>query len=160
MPRNEMWLEADLGSFHSLDVIGDHFSLDEARRQADGRQIISMVRNPVDRCISETYRRIRNGNWEEGGEIHPALRYAEEMGSLVAHQFGGEVPDDVMFGVFEQYQESVNRWAEALDWPFVPELPHRNKGENRVEADEETRAKIASCLSEDFAVYDAVVASF
>jgi len=158
--EGSMWANASQASFGDLKVIGGHFVIEEARQRANGGQIISMVRNPVDRCISETYRRVRNNNWAVDPDEHPALRFAREHGSVMAEQLGGSLPDDVSFGVFEEYERSLEMWAELLGWPYVPELIHRNAGDNRVEADNGTRDAIAGLLEDDFAVYNVVIANF
>ena len=162
MPGTPDRKSAERMDFRGFDVVGGHFTIEEARRHVAFNQIpiLSMVRNPVDRCISETYRRIRNGNWDEEGNEHPAVRFAREYGSVMSEQLGGSVPQDVTFGVFERYQESLEMFADKFAWDQVPVLAHENAGNNRVEPENSVRDTIAGLLEDDFRIYDEVVASF
>ena len=110
--------------------------MDRYRELCDGVDIVTWLRNPVDRTLS-LYHHILSDP-DSGNEFH--LRVCRDKPSIVEfsempenqnqlfYWIGDRNPEDFKFiGFLETAQASIVKCAAALGWSYVPQFPWDNK---------------------------------
>lgn len=152
-------------------VIHGHFIFKSLRKEfqiPDDCKIITWVRNPVDRVISNYYyleSRLKDILNEEKRNLNilvkmqrTLLEYAraEINRNRQAKFLNGTVPDDFDFiGIHEFFNEEVVRLSRVLQWKTIPEVLYHNKTEtDKPEIQEEVIHEILELNKEDTAIYE------
>jgi len=143
-----------------------HFPADQFAGQVPKAQLVTWVRDPVERVVSSYYYRLREPDWQ-----HPVCRelHAKQLSlidyaalPLVRNEMtrflGSRKPADFLFiGVMEEFEESLRRMTERLRIP--PAAPrHDNFNPDRTspryELDRVIRQDIAALNEADVALYE------
>ena len=148
----------ELPTTRGRTVVGGHFSLNQSKQIAPNAQVISMVRDPLDRVISEVYRNMRFGRYTGPAE-NPVLWHVQNNGKSIMRDMLEDL-DGVHVGIFEQYNESLRRFAEVLGWDSIPNFSIHNIGVNRVEPGHDEKLMILEHLQDEYDLYDECVERF
>ncbi|MEN8223766.1 MAG: sulfotransferase family 2 domain-containing protein [Bacteroidota bacterium] len=103
--------------------------------EKDNPKVISWVRNPVDRVISNYYyfmKRIREGDTpdrQKEKENFSLLEYAAQAkrrNRMSAILSGIELDDFFFIGIMEQFEKDISELASLMGWTDITEIPHIN----------------------------------
>lgn len=139
-------------------------------------KVITWVRNPVDRVISNYYflmKRIRFGNTTEKVQLRKEmtlLEYAQKprninrMSKIIS---GLEISDFFFIGIMERFEADVEILAKRMNWPEDVNIPFSNsnadfRNSNACttrydDIDESMRKSISDLNMEDIKLYNEVL---
>ncbi len=117
--------------------IHGHLTISQVKHIIDAYQpkLITWVRHPVDRVISNYYyfmRRIREGDTpvKQRSKINYTLmEYASQpkrRNRMTMILNGMELKDFFFIGIMEQFEEDLKILSKMMDWPLNIEIPHIN----------------------------------
>jgi hypothetical protein len=157
-----------------VKVIHGHFRYTDVFAKfelAKSVPVITWLRNPVDRVISNYYylkkiildRIIVNGT---GGELeNRMIRTLEEYATcdrsknrISKFLRGSKLEDFFFIGIVENYKDDLARLAGLLNWDRYPVLEQNRSSETKPEVSEETRKYIESINQKDMDIYKRALA--
>jgi hypothetical protein len=169
-------------SLRSADVAGyrlimSHYDWRIMRILDDDWQIMTMLRHPVRQLMSRYYfidraRDLYGDEWERtGGDfrrwlLNHAASYANAqtraLGGTVARAAATLADDRVVFGLVEQFPESIDLFNSAFGWhlPHPPRFNRASINTDEIDLDDETYQLAASVQSDDMALYAIARARF
>lgn len=177
----------ETGSAASQRVVGGHWRSWRAAKVFPGRQMFTVLRNPVDQAISAYSRSVRNGKKAPpkgdfgkgllehvkelkdfgriGGYLGPRkARLAKtdaEMEAVLAATREGMSSDFMLVGLSERYNQTLFLLADLMGWKDVPVYDRRNVGEKPDKAlDPALRAELESLRAAELGLYHHAVALF
>lgn len=145
--------------------IHGHFAADVHAHRFPEAQLITWVRNPVERVASSYFHRLRDPDWRHpvSRELHEKklsiVEYArlELVRDEMARYFGTKKPGDFAFiGLVEDIDASMAQFFECFDLPPVP-IPRENINPLRrkclYELSETERREILELNQKDMEIY-------
>lgn len=125
-----------LNQYH---IIHGHFYYEEASSLINhDTKIITWIRNPLDRLISNYFHFIKTISNEEINPIifsknkhrinESIIEYAEKhenKNKISQFLQGSKIEEFAFVGIFEKYEEEINRLKSILKWPNIL-IPHLN----------------------------------
>lgn len=126
--------------FEGKRCVHGHLVLDRYQKLCQGADLVTWLRNPVDRTLS-LYHHILS-NPDSSNEFHQRvyrdkpsiLEFCEmpENHNQLFHWIGDRNPEDFKFiGFLEMAQASIVKCTSTLGWSHVPKLPWSNKTPKR-----------------------------
>ncbi len=123
-----------------VKCVHGHLILDRYQELCEGADIVTWLRNPVDRTLS-LYHHILS-NPDSSNEFHQRvyrqkpsiIEFCEmpENQNQLFYWIGDRNPEDFKFiGFLETAQASIVKCAAALGWSYVPQFPWDNKTKKR-----------------------------
>lgn len=178
-----VWRPGDLENFllrpfpksyyRALDAFGGHVPAALARQRLPHLHLITIIRDPVDRWVSEHRRRLRNGRVaalsdDIDEDIRARIDMSRTMGGLSFYTAPGprSAPsvnafedfwsqDDTSIGLTEQFDETLVVFAEELNWPTAPDYKKKNIGGNATsKISQDTRDRLLERMELDWALYE------
>lgn len=150
----------------NVTCIHGHFVASALAERFPQAQLITWVRDPVERVVSSYFHRLRDPDWRHPVcvELHrmklSVERYAEIelVRNEMSRFLGTKRPDDFAFiGLVEEIDASMARFFEQFELPRL-ELPRENvnpeRRTDRYELSESSRRRILELNAEDAAIYE------
>ena len=138
----------------------------------DNPRVITWVRDPVDRVISNYYyfmKRIREGDTtakQKGKALFSLLDYASQprrQNRMTAILSGIELIDFFFIGIMENFASDLKILSRKMDWPELNEAPHINNSSSfkqhndcttqYSDIDEAMRMEVARLNNNDILLY-------
>lgn len=148
----------------SAQVIHGHFPLKRYKQYWGKCEVITWLRDPVDRIVSYYYFWKRT---EPHGNPNHDRFLAEKMSLLefaefapVRNELFGEYLEDFdpgnfsFVGIMEQYDRDLVRLAKQMGWSRIPHYQKLNSSQRAVSISPEERARINEIYREERALYD------
>lgn len=122
-----------------MEVLHGHFAYNHIRHLHEqyGAKIITWLRDPVDRIISNYYYNIKMNQikpWKSRSGIRTKMTLSDfarrpNQKNLMSRILEGISPGEIFFaGIVEQYEEHLRLLGKKLNWPHpIPEF-HINQG--------------------------------
>ncbi|MDB6094194.1 MAG: hypothetical protein JWM32_1756 [Verrucomicrobia bacterium] len=155
----------------NIRCIHGHFVPDELLPQFPNAELITWVREPVERIISSYFHRRRDPDWQNPitREMHEKNLSLIEFASLdlmrneMSRYLGTRRPSDFAFvGCSDQFETSISRFRTQFGLRDVS-TPRENcnpdRHTDRYPIDSEIRRKIAALNERDVSLYQEVCAS-
>jgi hypothetical protein len=140
-------------------------------------KVITWVRNPVDRVISNYYyfmKRIRDGKTPQKQLIKKDIslidyaRQPKRMNRMTAILEGLDLKDFFFIGLMEQFDQDIVELGRKMDWRKIDRIPHVNDSSGfkynndcrttYEDIDEDLRSKIAAINEDDINLYNDILA--
>ncbi len=153
-------------------VVHGHFSLEQLKENfeiIDSVPIITWLRHPVDRVISNYYyleKRLKEELQEEAKGLNILSKmqrslpeYArDEINRNRQYKFlnGIDLEDFSFVGIQEHFSEDLISLSKQLDWPVYEELKHNITG-SKYQVSAEDRAEIAELNTKDMDLYEKAI---
>ena len=149
----------------NVRCVHGHFPPDELLEEFPRAELITWVRDPIERVISSYHHRLREPDW-----THPVTRELHErklslvqfaalelMRNEMSRYFGSRRPEDFSFiGITEDFEASFERFLRRFNFRRVA-IPRDNcnphRTTERYDIDPETRRAIAALNEQDVSLY-------
>jgi len=164
--------QAELIPPHTACIHG-HFLADAFDDIVPRRQLVTWVRHPVERVVSNYYHFLRSPDMRDDccrrlfKERLSLRQFAELdwMRNEATRYLAGKSPDEFAFvGIAEKFGESLAVFAKTFGWSLPQPAPRDNANPNRVGAHYDLRPEdhghILELNGADLAWYDAAVGEF
>jgi hypothetical protein len=160
-----------------IRVIHGHLTVSQIDKVREKFQpkVVTWIRNPVDRVISNYYflmKRIREGNVAQKQikkRDFSLIQYASQpprLNRMTEILKGMDIEDFFFIGIFEQFEKDIQELATKLKWPDIEAIPRINdssffKRNNDCKTqfediDEVMREEIARLNKKDIKLYEDV----
>ncbi len=152
-----------------IRCIHGHYAADVLLPYYPDAQLITWIRDPVERVVSSYFHRLREPDWQHPvtRELHEKNLSLVEFASLelmrneIARYFAGRAPEDFAFiGLVESFEACLARFFREFGFRPI-DIPRENCNPGRhtlrYPIDASTRQKIAALNEQDFEIYRAVV---
>lgn len=157
--------------------IHGHLTIKQVRHiiESDGPRVVTWVRDPVERVISNYYyfmKRIREGEVKEKQRAKADMTLHEyaiqpKRQNRMSMILDGMQPEDFFFiGITERFEEDLRALCRMMGWPEMEEVPHINvlasfKLNNDCatqyrDIDDSMRNDIAALNAEDMILYEKI----
>lgn len=163
LDSNMQLTKEKLNHYH---IIHGHFYFEEAKSLIiQDTKLITWVRNPIDRIISNYFHFIKTISNEEINPIihsknrhrikESIIEYAEineNKNKITQFMQGSKIEEFAFVGIFERYNDEINRLKTILKWPNI-HIPHLNLNQYNNLFDEVTINHLKQMNRDDIRLY-------
>ena len=139
----------------SIRALHGHFRYSKLTQQVELStqvKLISWVRNPVDRVISNYYYRIEKDEMKKVGLLNYASR-PTARNRMGHHLTGMDLSNFFFIGILEKFWEDCSQLGHMMNWPGFPHFWENMSGYEDKQVSRQVRDEIRALNKEDEEIY-------